>query len=174
MPELPLKLISDKHLEAIGCVASQWSLLELIIEDCILDVSELPQPHFGRNLTAQMGISQRLDALLSLVNTRMSNSRVETELKVINKAIRQEIGGRPSLQSERNRVIHSFWEEGLAPEIAVAVSFRAYGKFKVTVLVLTPEEIFEIADRIRVTTIRVATWRELLQTTLSGLAPLRS
>ena len=171
MSELPLKLISDKHLEAIGCVSVQWSLLELVIEDCILDAASLPQPHFGRNLTAHMGVTQRLDSLLSLVNARLANTTLEKQVLDINKRIRRSFEGNPSLQTQRNRVIHSYWEQGTESDVAVALSFRAYSKLKINFMHMRPEDILGTADQIRLVVQDLGDWQDRLQTKLAKMEP---
>ena len=168
----PLHLIPRKHLEAIGCVATQWSLLELVIEECILGAAGFKEtPFLGRTITTHMGITQRLDALLSLVHEIMPDSDVEQELKKINRLIRYERGGHPSLQSERNAIIHSHWEKGIQANEAFISSIRSRGKLSISGGRVKPDQILGVADRIRQTTLLLFNWQDRFYQQIENLPP---
>lgn len=170
MSEPPPESISKAHLEAIGCVATNWSVLELVIEFCIFEIAEI-LPQLGRSLTTHMGITQRLDALLSLVNEQIPDTALQADIKKLNKIIRRETEGKPSLQSERNRVIHSIWADIPQPDKAAAVRWRAYGKVTVYVSSITPEEILDIARQIVAVSTEIEEWQIRLREHLKKVRP---
>jgi hypothetical protein len=140
------------HLEAIGAIAAQWSLLELLVGECILAVANLHH-NIGRSIIAQMGIIQRLDALLSLVNETIPDTELARQIVQINDIIRYEREGKPSLQTKRNRIVHTYWEARTSSspdkdDVALSFSIRARGKLRTILTAVHVSELRQIAAEI--------------------------
>jgi hypothetical protein len=94
--------IAEEHYAAIGKVASNWAVLERLIDSAIWGLSGADDEE-GACLTAQLGsIGRRLDAFNSLIRLRKGSdelmSQINTFTRKANEAARR-----------RNRIIHDPW-----------------------------------------------------------------
>jgi hypothetical protein len=144
------------HLEAIGCVVTLWSTLEEIAEECLLYAASLDTGAVGHAVTSQMGINQRLDALLSLVHLTKPDSDLEVELQKIDKEIRKEREGTPPIQTERNKVVHGYWETRDKEVMFSKISAKR--RLKVAHTSISVEEIEAIAERIAQAVEKFESW----------------
>jgi hypothetical protein len=155
----PLSLLSKKHLQAIGAVVAYWSLLERIVEECLLNAARLDDDANAQALTAHMSIEQRLDALLSLVEASAIAAPLKNGLQQIDTSIRVGPQNKPSLKTERNEIVHSYWTAASKRGGALATTVRARGKLKLSITKKTPTEIEAVAIRIRDLTERLGNWQ---------------
>jgi hypothetical protein len=116
-----------------------------------------------------MGINQRLDALISLVHSSMAESPLEVELQKINKEIRVRRGEIPSIQTQRNEVVHAYWQRGIMPERAIFLRFSAKGRLKVMYEFKTAGEIDAIAERIAQIVEKLDSWQYRFLASMAAL-----
>jgi hypothetical protein len=145
----PVKdILPAEILQAIGAVAAHWSLLETVIEECLATAAALNQGA-RRALISQMGITARLDALLSMIRELFPDSELEIRLVEMDKTIRQPRNGLESLQAARNTTIHSYWESKDQEKAhAIRFSVRARGRIMVSLAQFNASDIWSVAKRI--------------------------
>jgi hypothetical protein len=142
------------HLQAIGLVAASWSKLEWLVEELIWQLAGIMDSLWGRAITSDLGIRARFDALLSLADVRIPDTEEEKKLQALQKRIVSGVGGKPSLSSLRNKVIHAYWSDLDGPR-AFATNVSARGKLKFDIRPMEESEIRGIAEAIFLTVIEL-------------------
>jgi hypothetical protein len=147
-------------LEAIGLVVTYWSRLEMAVEDTIHLVGKLDVGLLARCITADMGLPQRLDTILALSKLVLRfDPTLQAELKGIIKDIRDGRDGEPSLQTQRNRIVHAYYARmGDSPRVSSASIRTRGGKLKFDVRPRDRAEMIEVAGKIAAMVERVDDW----------------
>ncbi|MCZ6861360.1 MAG: hypothetical protein O7I42_13980 [Alphaproteobacteria bacterium] len=150
-PEHIKFIASPGHLQAIGLVTTCWSKFEWLVEELIWRLARIENGLVGHVLTAELGIQTRLNVLLSLADITIRDSEQETRLRTIQKRVVSGYMGKPSIASERNRIVHAYWSAS-DDKLAFASNVKAKGRLsfdiknmKVTDLNNTAQRIFSVA-----------------------------
>jgi hypothetical protein len=134
--------ITNEHLQAIGTVAVQWSILEDYFSKIIINITNMPL-HRALTITTHLNERTRMEMCTSLAHQTFRGHPPELELKAHTKYIDG------TLYPKRNEIIHGCW--GAAPEkgkIAI-MPVKARGVLKVgPVKYFTAEDIESVAAEI--------------------------
>jgi hypothetical protein len=95
-----LRFVDQSYLASIGSVITQWSMLEVMVDCCIWQISGL-RNDYGRIFAAQMQMNDKLDTIQSLLNQR--RPIFAQQFKLAADYIRE------CLQGQRNLVAHGMW-----------------------------------------------------------------
>ncbi len=142
------------HLQAIGLIATCWSKLEWLVEEVIWQLGGLDDSFSAHILTAELGIRTRFDTMLALADYKINDTPQEAELQQIQKRVVSGLHGKPSLSSERNRVIHAYWSAGEGP-LAFSSSIKARGKLRFDIKMMSESELLDIAKSVFAEVIRL-------------------
>lgn len=120
-PEQLLGMVTDDYLKAIGLVISQWSTMEVILEQAIWQSARL-RNDLGRIMTTQLQAQGKMDLLQTIL------SHTKPPLGERFKKVAEYI--RDCLLGKRNIVAHGHWSQFTPMEQHAHVSkFSARGKF---------------------------------------------
>ena len=129
----PTPGLGPDFLQAIGLVATNWSTLEMFVEEAIAGLLEVNTRGHIYALTANLQISTRLDAVVALAGMRLEPKNDLLELKRLVKQI-------DDLRPRRNRVIHAVWETTPDPAVAITHYMRSYRKL------ISRRDLIEVAE----------------------------
>lgn len=134
-----MNAVSDEYLVLIGRVATQWSILEVLLESMCWQAARV-RNDMGRIITSQMQIQSKLDVLGALLE--QTKPALAKRFKLVSNYIRE------SLQGQRNLVIHGHWIALGNSSPAVIVKYNARGKLVSQSKIYTKDELFKLAKDI--------------------------
>jgi hypothetical protein len=100
--------LTDEQYAAIGRVAVHWSLVETTIETILARLAYSPE-YFGRAITNDLGIDNRIRAIRTLCNVhevQLGNRIVSRETVSQLRNLAAETAAKKGM---RNRLVHSVW-----------------------------------------------------------------
>lgn len=117
--EALLQFVRDEYLTSIGRVITQWSLMEVVLENAIWQAAHL-RNDLGRTVTSQMQVLGKLD----LLQTLLSQTRpvLAEQFQPVANYIRNCLSG------PRNIVAHGMWATPYVDSPALVSKFSARGK----------------------------------------------
>jgi hypothetical protein len=142
MPRLiEIRGVDDAHYAAVGKVASNWAVLERLIDSAIwglASVDDIP----GACLTSQFpSIGRRLDAFSALLRIRDATDALMKKVGQFTKAAND-------LQRERNRIMHDPWvldkETGVPHRFQITADPRPVFKYRA----VPTADVLSIVDKI--------------------------
>jgi hypothetical protein len=89
----------DEHYTIIGRVASNWALLETMIDGAIANLANCGEQEMTCVTAQLIGPARRMDALIALFRYQGGSTELRKELKAFQGQIQQ-------LGEDRNRVVH--------------------------------------------------------------------
>jgi len=122
-----LDKIGDKHLAAIGAIATTWAHLEWAVDRLIWELADVKQ-QLGACITSQFGgLHPRLRAAISLVQLRGGSQRLIDNLNKF-------YADSEPLLRKRNRTVHDPWlteiQTGATARMEIAADKRLKYDFK--------------------------------------------
>lgn len=135
--------MTDEHLQSIGRVCVEWSLLEVSLTQIILNFINLP---YNRAIAITTHLSERtrFDMAKTLADQIINGHPTEKALKKLCTHITEKVYGK------RNAVVHGNWGASAHPGKTALMPVQAKGVLKVgPVRNLSPQDIEDIADEIR-------------------------
>jgi hypothetical protein len=140
-PENMSPIIHPEARAAIGAVASEWAILERIIDGTIWQMGNF-EPEAGACVTSQLpNIGRKLDALTALSWLRDIDPKIVGELNSFN----QNIHG---LGKRRNRIVHDTWTVGVDSKIHYRLEITAEKKLRFDFAPTEIQEIYKVANDI--------------------------
>ena len=149
--------LSDEHLQAIGLIAAEWSILEITTEQMIMHfIAENWEK--GRAITVEMGAVSRINAILALSKIEALQGKISPDhLKKLESLCNR----LDSLRAERNKIVHGYW---ISPTEIVKVTAKR--ELSVSHKSATIQEMNQIATDIA--KLREEIWAFMLDELESG------
>jgi hypothetical protein len=131
-------------LTLVGLVATNWARVELVTDEAIWELLQVP-PTVGACITSNIiGLSKRIDIVCALAGVRgVGDLKIKDFTGVANR--------HHELSKRRNRIVHDPWMEHFTTKEIAGVSISLDFKKKINMSMVSPSivEIQNTADDIR-------------------------